>query len=337
MEQAKVYSIWEAHLYEQQNTDPEVLIEQWLSVKKSNTKRVYQRVAKRWFDFLQDNNLGLLNINRLHLQLYISRREKEQGAKPRYAGESLIAGSTLATEIGAIMSMYRMLDQNKVIDNPLEGFKFTGEKKNRKRTTEIITDDQFHRLLALPDHETKIGLRDKAILSILFAGALRRNEVIKLRVGDVRETNTGAVYVRLRDTKNNTDVDQAIAPFAWSVILQYKTARVFEGAKDNDFLFVQYYKTKKFAIRSDYFDQKTFYCLVKRYCIQAKLKNITPHSARATTLTKMIETGEADRDIMDFSRHSSPSMLRVYDHRLKNVSTSVAMRLDFSKPNNSIQ
>ena len=72
------------------------------------------------------------------------------------------------------------------------------------------------------------------------------------------------------------------------------------------------------------------YSLFTQYCrLAGASKYITPHSARATAITKLLADGIPHRQVQEFSRHSSVQMVEVYDKRRIGVEENPAKDLDF--------
>jgi hypothetical protein len=186
------------------------------------------------------------------------------------------------------------------------------------------------KILALPDTRTLKGLRDLAVLSALFGGALRRGEAAALRLGDVRNTRHGTVYLNLRSTKARRDAEQALPRWAAEPIVKLAAAMARAGAKDSDFLFTSFTGQAGKTPAKGGVSSSGIYDLFKRYCAQAGAgKTVSPHSARATAITRLLAEGIPHREVQEFSRHKSVQMVELYDKRRIGVDENAAKDLEY--------
>ena len=186
------------------------------------------------------------------------------------------------------------------------------------------------KILHSPDIRTKKGLRDSAILSALFGGGLRRSEVASLRVADVRHTSSGNTYLYLRSTKAKKDAEAAIPDWAAQRILEYQSIRLKDGAMEGDYLFVSYRGQAGNSPTNEPISHSGIYRLFKKYCMMAGVKgHLSPHSARATAITKLLADGVPHRLVQQFSRHSSVQMVEVYDKRRIGIDENPGVRLKY--------
>jgi integrase len=77
--------------------------------------------------------------------------------------------------------------------------------------------------------------------------------------------------------------------------------------------------------------ESTLYRRFKEICVRVGLEgDFTPHCARATAITQLLNQGFSHRDIKEFSRHSSIQMVEQYDKRRTSIDDSIAKKLSFS-------
>ena len=113
----------------------------------------------------------------------------------------------------------------------------------------MIDFDLVRKIINTPNEKTMQGLRDKLILSLLFAGGLRRSEVANLIMDDVRASEGGTFYLKLRATKSGKDFEQALPLWCSSILIKYLEFRKSEGALSGDKLFMGF--AGKNQIKSD--------------------------------------------------------------------------------------
>jgi integrase/recombinase XerD len=246
------------------------------------------------------------------------------------------SNATIHKKFAALRRIYRMLIASNlgVVENPFEADKVPPPPKDagRKRPTQMVEFERVMEILSSPDRATPKGRRDGAILALLFGAGLRRSEVVSLRIGDVRRTSSGTTYLYLRHTKAKRDAEQAVPDWAARELSEVIKDRKAQKASDGDYLFVGFSgqggKTPTDKPMSD----TGLYLLFKQYCIAAGAgAYVTPHSARATAITKLLADGIPHREVQEFSRHASIQMVEWYDKRRFDVEQSPAKGLTYEK------
>lgn len=342
-------------------------IEAFLSLKSQNTQRTYRSVLKEWCSFLSDNFAGSTGdqsalfraASDIHAAAYKKWLEGRPGQRPRMHRsnannstgsqspsnerrrksnrdglQSTLSNATIAKKFAALRRIYRMLIAYDfgITDNPFDTDKIPppAARAGQKRPTEMVDFSKVKEILELPERSTSKGLRDKALLAILFGGGLRRGEVVKIRLGDVRRSQAGTVYLHLRATKARKDADQALPAWAVEPVLALVEQRIESGAEDGDYLFISYRgKGGQFPTNNP-LSANGLYKLFKRYCILAGAGDlVSPHSARATAITKLLSDGVSHREVQEFSRHASVQMVEAYDKRRIGIDENPGKQLDF--------
>lgn len=302
------------YLHSYKRVDSCELIENFLTLKPPNTRRAY---AGAWKDF------ALLSLKEI----------KE--ITPRDAMRHLVnlrqrslAPATLKARFWSLVAIFEHLKDMKVIDaNPFLQVKkaIASRDHHQVRPTELVPFPKVKELLSLPDPRTKEGIRDAAILAILFGAGLRRNECRELTINAVRRDIDGGYTLALTRTKSGQDESQALAQFAFSALGRLLEQRRKEGAKSDDYLFVVY--------RADgtplcHMADSTFYRIFKSYLKRLGLSG-APHAARATAATKLLADGESLLGVKEFLRHNSITSTLAYDKRLAGKRGSAAKKLKF--------
>jgi integrase len=188
------------------------------------------------------------------------------------------------------------------------------------------------RIVDSADPRTPRGLRDRAILAIFFGGGLRRGEVRNLRIGDVRHTRGGTTFLYLRSTKARRDAEQALPTWAATIVNELVKVRTRSGAGPSEYLFVGYTGRGGAKQTDRPISTVAIYELFKAYCAKAGAGEfVTPHSARATAITKLLADGVPHRKVQEFSRHSSVQMVELYDKRRLGVEDNPGKDLDYEE------
>ncbi|WKZ56681.1 MAG: tyrosine-type recombinase/integrase [Bdellovibrionota bacterium] len=338
----------------------------FLSMRSPNTQLTYKGIVDEWCRFLgaesgtSEAAKLLIKAQDIHAMAYRAWLEKQPGEKPRAqrsmgrpAGSKLLSterrsarkkeglestqsNSTIAKKFAALRRIYRMLMASNigVQENPFDTDRVPPPPKDsgRKRPTEMVDFKLVTKIVHSPDPRTPRGLRDQGILAALFGGGLRRSEVVHLRIGDVRRSQAGTVYLYLRATKGKRDAEQALPDWAAKIILQVVQQRLQSGGRPDSYLFVSYIGRAGAAPTEDPVSASGVYKLFLHYCRAAGAGPFcTPHSARATAITRLLAAGIPHREVQEFSRHSSIQMVELYDKRRIGVDENAAKKLKYEE------
>ena len=310
-------------------------IERCLSVKlnKESSRDGYRSRFLEWCRYLgavwgtDSGALRVLNATGEDVENYIIELRKRKGHPGRTAGSGeRLSDATIYAKLVAIQSIYGYLMKKDLLSkNPVIQADYSlATNMNRKRPTLALPYEKVEPLINSFSWEDKTYLRDRAYTSLVFAGGFRRQEVVDIRVGHIRKHENGIFSIYLPGTKSKEDQEQAIAPILNVHLEQYLLQRVAEKATPESFLFSRPCGGK--------YSYAVLYQRFKLACkrIGINPKHFSPHSARATAITKLLDDGLSHREVKDFSRHKSVAMVEVYDKRIKNVQNSPAIKLKYS-------
>lgn len=334
----------------------------FLDLKSENTQKTYLGIINEWCEFLgaeagSSSAATLISTaTDMHAVAYRNWLLKRPGQKPRYstsasttahvakAGkkyssradglQSTLSNSTIAKKFAALRRIYRMLIAAELVTsvNPFDVDRVPppAAKSGQKRPTEMLDFKLVKKVFEQPDLSTLKGLRDLCILQVLFGGGLRRSELINLRLGDVRKTSAGTAFLYLRATKAKKDAEHAIPGWVADNLKVLVERRKTVGAQAGDPVFVSFRGQAGRGETNLPMSASGVYRLFKRYCDLAGAGSfVSPHSARATAITRLLAQGVNHRDVQEFSRHASVQMVEVYDKRRLSVDQSPAKGLSY--------
>ncbi len=178
-----------------------------------------------------------------------------------------------------------------------------------ERSLDLITSGELERLLNAPDLKTPQGLRDKAILELLFSTGLRVSELCSLSQDDIDMTRD-EFSVRGKGDKVRVVF---LSEEAKDAIRAYQKAR-----KDmDDALFVQYGKNIKNVkgAQTLRLTTRSVERLVKRYAVKAGItRKVTPHVVRHSFATDLLQNGADLRSVQALLGHANIATTQVYTH-----------------------
>ncbi len=200
-----------------------------------------------------------------------------------------------------------------------------GGDRAQVRPHKLIPFDRIRALLDVPRELTLEGKRDRAVLCCLLGGALRIGEAAALRVSDIKATDSGTLYLFLRKTKAGVPARQPLPAWAAERVITWKLlAETLAGSSEAPL----WPKIRRGRIVGA-MTSESLRRMFKNYCDEIGLTGFTPHSCRATAITKLLSDGVSYREVQDFSRHSSIAMVERYDKRRFGIDESVAKLLKF--------
>ncbi len=223
-----------------------------------------------------------------------------------------LSTKTVVRNLVAIRTFFRFLLGEGILEvNPAEELE---SPKIAKTLPEILTLKEVEQLLEQPDSKTPIGIRDRAMLELLYATGMRVSELTRLPINQIH-LEGGYVLVSGKGSKERI-VPLGSEAMKW-VTLYLKTARErFAKGKEGPFLFVN--RSGKGMSR------QRFWRNIKTYGRRAGIrKRITPHLLRHSFASHLLERGADLRSIQMMLGHADISTTEIYTHvtgeRLKKI------------------
>lgn len=189
-------------------------------------------------------------------------------------------------------------------------------KKAQKKPRAVLSVQEVSILLRLPDDSKGIGLRDKVLLSLMYASGTRSQEICDLTVGNIQFNMRGATL----NIKGKGGKSRRIGiPDNCAAMLQKYISQRRIGSKPD-----------KHVFSSQTHEQMTVSCIegiFKKYVMQAKAENpalfregsYPPHSMRHSTASHMLEAGVPIVVIKNFLGHASLQTTQIYAELSQNT------------------
>ncbi len=173
-----------------------------------------------------------------------------------------------------------------------------------KKLPQVLSLEEVERLLEQPDISQPKGLRDKAMLELLYATGLRVSELVLLKLNQIN-LEVGYVSVMGKGAK------ERLIPMgrkAQQVLTQYlKHGRSNLLKKPSPYLFIGY--------RGRPLTRQGFWEIIKRYVLKSGInKHISPHTLRHSFATHILERGADLRSVQTMLGHSSITTTQIYTH-----------------------
>lgn len=177
------------------------------------------------------------------------------------------------------------------------------------RVPKTLTEAQVEALLAAPDVQTPLGLRDRAMLELLYASGLRVSELVGLRTFQIG-LNEGVLRVTGKGNKERLVPFGELAQEWLERYLQEARAELLDGRQSED-LFV----TTRGAQAGRAMSRAMFWGLVKRYALAAGIAAApSPHTLRHAFATHLLNHGADLRAVQMLLGHADISTTTIYTH-----------------------
>lgn len=267
-----------------------------------NTLAAYGRDLTRYLNFLSGQGItDLSHVKRGDINAFLL-----------FERDRKLAASSVSRALAAIRVFHRFLWQEGKISEDVTSV--LSSPHLWKRIPEVLTQDEVVRMLKVPNIKRVLGLRDRAILELMYATGVRVDEVSRVKLSDV---NWEAGYVRIKG-KGGKERVIPIGRAARELAQRYIRAsrpRLNRRA-ETDALFLN--KLGRPISRVSYWK------LVKKYARQAHIKKlITPHTLRHSFATHLLEGGADLRVVQELLGHADIATTQIYTHidrsRLKTV------------------
>ena len=256
-----------------------------------NTEVSYERDLKKMMRYFEGEQ-HITEVSRI--------TETNLNSYMLYLENRHFAPSTVSRSVASMRAFFQYLTRERVIDkDPSEHLK---PPKVEKKMPEVLTVREVDLLLAQPSQETPKGIRDKAMLELLYATGIRVSELIHLTWPDVN-LSMGYITCRERDKER-------VIPFgsvARRALHHYlaDARKVFVGDQETEVLFTN--------CSGKPMSRQGFWKILKGYAASAGIeKDITPHTLRHSFAAHLIQNGADVRSVQEMMGHSDISTTQMY-------------------------
>jgi len=258
-----------------------------------NTLESYRRDLRLFSAWLlADRGKSLMQAQRADLLDYLAYKFKRK-TTPRSAARLL----------SSLKRFYRfLLRENRVQGDPTLQVE---SPKLPRSLPKILTEQDVDLLLAAPNVETPLGLRDKSMLEALYASGLRVSELVAMQVGQLSQ-DMGVVQVIGKGSKERL-VPVGEEALTWIRRYIDNARPEILAGRQADALFV--------TSRGASMTRQAFWYLIRRYAERAGIdKGISPHTLRHAFATHLLNHGADLRVVQMLLGHADISTTQIYTH-----------------------
>lgn len=212
-----------------------------------------------------------------------------------------LSSATIVRRLSSIYNYLLFLKDEGAYKHELKRF---NRPKITKALPQYLTTDEVERLLDAPDLTNHRGIRDKAMLEVMYASGLRVSELLALKREEVNFTR-GIVKIR---GKGNKDRLIPIGDFALESLAFYMNqVRFHHETKESRVIFLNR--------DGNPLTRQYFFKMIKAYAVAAGItQNISPHSLRHAFATHLLENGAELRAVQAMLGHTNIATTEIYTH-----------------------
>ena len=260
---------------------------------------------------LSDNSLKSYRHDLLHLKARLATRNRVLQTATREDLLAILAGEvqqgksprSVSRYLSAYRQFYRWLIREGTISS--DPVALIESPKTGRGLPRALTEKQVESLLAAPDTGTMLGLRDKAMLELMYATGLRVSELVGLELSNLN-LNQGVIRVIGKGQKERLVPIGDEADENLKTYLSSGRPEFLKGAQ-TDFVFVTTRKTGM--------TRQAFWYMVRRYAVRCEIsQKMSPHTLRHSFATHLLNHGADLRVVQLVLGHSDLSTTQIYTH-----------------------
>jgi integrase/recombinase XerD len=255
-----------------------------------NTLSSYRRDLQKLLEFLDSRNISFDSVQVEELREFITT-ERSKG----------LSESTLARLTVAVRSLFRFLAKDQGL---LDAAKELQPPTIPKRLPKALTIAEINALLSAPSEEG-MGIRDRALLELLYATGARVSEIVALNLDDIRSSGESITTIRVLG-KGKKERIVPVGSFAKKAVDQYLTRvrrGLLKGSEPALFL----------NSRGGRLTRQSAWAIVLESAKRAGIqRDISPHALRHSFATHLLDGGADIRVVQELLGHSSVTTTQIY-------------------------
>jgi len=261
-----------------------------------NTVSSYARDLAALGSFAEKQRRSIESLDRRDLEAF-ARALMTQGLAPR----------SVARAIACLRGLYKfLLVEKRIAADPAEDLR---APRAWPALPKYLDLDEVDRLLAQPDTSTPRGVRDKALIELLYATGLRVTELLSLKAADINLAAGYLTCIGKGDKERIVPLGESAANWVRRYIAEARPALL--KTRKSNWLFVN-------AKGGTQLSRVGFWKVLKDYGIKAGVsRDLSPHVLRHSFATHLLERGADLRAIQMMLGHADLSTTQIYTHVLE--------------------
>lgn len=267
-----------------------------------HTLNNYAKDLQQFVLFLEQQQIDSpATVTYLNVRMFLAKLNEQEYAK-----------RSVSRKLSALRTFYTYLLREGLVES--SPFSYIRTPKQDKKLPKFLYVEQMEALLGAPDTDTPIGLRDRAIMELLYASGIRVSELVRLDLSSI-DLDNGIALVYGKGAKERY---VPIGEPAVDAIRMYteQAREALVKADDEDALFVNYAGGR--------LTDRSVRRMLDKYITQvAGVQSISPHMFRHSFATHMLEAGADLRTVQELLGHVNLSTTQIYTHVTKDHLQSI--------------
>lgn len=264
----------------------------YLKVEKGlakNSIESYERDLAKLSTWAEKNDLGIGSMTRQDLREWMID-----------LGRSKLSDNSKRRLISVLRGFYKflMIDGH-TTTNPAENLDVP---QKGRYLPKFLNQADIELLLDAPDVSTEIGLRDRAILELMYASGLRVSEVVTLQIKDI-DLDAGILTCIGKGSKMRR------VPIGSSAVEWLKSYLVLRRKKENIEVQNLFVTSSGAAI-----NRQIIFLFIKEYAAKCGLEDVSPHTLRHSFATHLVQNRADIRSVQQMLGHADISTTQIYTH-----------------------
>ena len=261
-----------------------------------NTLMAYERDLGDWLNYLEKSDISRPEDVDYRVFVNYLQWEREKGHKT----------ATVSRHLSSIRSLYSYMQQEGI--TTADPAQLVDTPKPDRRLPKALPFKEVEMLLSAPNIGKPYGIRDKAMLELLYATGIRVSELVALNVADL---NLHAFFLRCYG-KGSKERIVPVGQYAMKAMEQYllKVRSILVKDSFEEALFVNH--------SGDRMTRQGCWKIIKKYAkVAGILTPLSPHTLRHSFATHLLENGADLRSVQEMLGHADIGTTQIYTHVTK--------------------
>ncbi len=262
-----------------------------------HTAEAYQRDIEEFQAFMEQEGVqNFDHVDRLLVSNYIVE------LRNRFSKNGPLKNSSIARKLSSLRSFFSYLNEYIGIQN--NPFHYVKMPKIDKKIPEFLFEDELDQLLDSMDTSDDVGLRNRAMLEIMYACGLRVSEVVNLKITDIDFLEQVLIVTGKGDKQRMVPFYESVGELLQTYVLRTRERWTHEK---HGYVFINQ-KGKQLTSRGVQY-------ILNQVVIKSGLNmHVHPHMLRHSFATHLLDNGADLRIVQELLGHSSLSTTQIYTH-----------------------
>ncbi|WP_434296616.1 site-specific tyrosine recombinase XerD [Clostridium sporogenes] len=252
-----------------------------------NTLEAYRRDVEKFSEFVKSREEKILSVDTVTIMAFVQYLQRE--------GRAI---SSIVRNIVSIRNFYKyLIKKNMVSEDPTLGYEIP---KIERTIPKILSVEEVDKLLNSPDSSKK-GLRDKAMLELMYATGVKITELLNLNIYDI---NLKFNYIKCRGSKKRERIIP-IGSYAVKCLKNYLEVRPAINVYNLDYLFLN--------LKGTQMTRQGFWKIIKFYAKEASIdKEIDSYTLRHSFAVHLLQNGADIKSVQELLGHKDLAATQIY-------------------------